>query len=219
MPATGPARPAEPMPLPLRSPPPAFRHLVAIAALFAQLFVATGAPVFARPGAGKAGAVPFPCQSHPCGCQTSEQGWAGDCCCFTLEQKLAWADARGIVPPEHVRPAVAARKQARENTESCCAKKVKRSCCESADEAPAAANCPPEQPRASELGVRWVAGVFAQKCRGEGPGGLLKLELISLAAPSPALRDSFDPVDSVCVPDPRPTSALHIPPTPPPRNS
>lgn len=206
------------MRLPRRLPRSAFRHSVAVAALFAQLFAATGAPVFARPGAAKAGAIPFPCQNHPCGCQTSEQGWAGDCCCFTLEEKLAWADARGVTPPEHVRPTVAARKLARKSETSCCAKKAAPSCCdrtaEEADE-----SCAPERVQHAKPVIKWVAGVFAQKCRGEGTAGLLKLELISLAAPLTALHDAFDPVDSVRDPHPRLTSALHIPPTPPPRNS
>ena len=194
-----------------------WRHFVALAGLLAQVFAATGAPVFARPSAGKQGAIPFPCQNHPCGCQTSEQGWAGDCCCFTLEEKLAWADARGITPPEHVRPTVEARKHARESETSCCAKKAKpHSCCDSADEpAPSA----PERAQVNKLGVRWVAGVFAQKCRGEGPAGLLKLELISVPAHTSASRDGAGPVDSVREPNVRLTSAPHAPPTPPPRTS
>lgn len=201
------------LPRPLPSAP--IRHFVAVGALLAQVFAATGAPVFSRPGTGKTGAVPFPCQSHPCGCQTSEQGWAGDCCCFTLEEKLAWADARGITPPEHVRPAVAARKRARETDQSCCTKKA-RSCCERAAEAESA---PPEPLRTGKPGVRWVAGVFAQKCRGEGPAGLLKLELISIPAHTPAPRAAADPVDSVREPNAPLISTPHVPPTPPPRIS
>lgn len=203
------------MRFPRRLPRRLFRHAVAVAALFAQLLAATGAPVFARPGTGKAGAVPFPCQNHPCGCATSEQGWAGDCCCFTLEEKLAWADARGVTPPEHVRPTVEARKLARKSETSCCAKKSAPSCCPAdAKKDGAPEHVPPAKPA-----IKWVAGVFAQKCRGEGTAGLLKLELISTPALSAALREIAHARDSVRVPDPRLTSALHIPPTPPPRNS
>lgn len=185
-----------------RSPPDAFRRLAAVAALLAQLLAATGGPVFARP-ANKPGGTPFPCQSHPCGCATSEQGWAGDCCCFTLEEKLAWADARGVSPPAHVRPAVAARALARTRPASCCAKRSAPACCEK-----------PEP--ASKPAVRWVAGVFAQRCRGEAAGGLLKLDLLSVPADPPA-PVALDPVDSVRDPRPRPTLVSATPPEPPPR--
>lgn len=206
------------MRFPRRLPRRTLRHVVAVAALLAQAFAATGAPVFARPGAGKSGAVPFPCQNHPCGCATSEQGWAGDCCCFTLEEKLAWADARGVTPPEHVRPAVAARKLAPKSEASCCAKKSAPSCCDRT-EGGAGKSCAPEHLQPAKPVIKWVAGVFAQKCRGEGTAGLLKLELISIPAPSAVLREVARTRDVVRAPDPRLTSALHIPPTPPPRNS
>ena len=77
-------------------PPHLLRHVVAAAALLGQVVAAVGAPVPSRALANKSASVPFPCLGHPCGCSTSEQGWAGDCCCFTLEEKLAWADARDI---------------------------------------------------------------------------------------------------------------------------
>jgi hypothetical protein len=43
---------------------------------------------------------PFPCRNHPCGCQNAEQCWR-NCCCFTPEEKLAWAEVHGIVPPPY----------------------------------------------------------------------------------------------------------------------
>ena len=71
--------------------------------LISQLVTAVGVPVplptRTKPNAG----VPFPCQNRPCGCLTSEQCWAGDCCCFSYEEKLRWAEANGVVPPAPVR--------------------------------------------------------------------------------------------------------------------
>ena len=193
--------PDRPMRLPLRLSPRLLRHTLAVAALFAQLVAATGAPVASRPPTshGKSGGVAFPCQDHPCGCSTSEQGWAGDCCCFTLEQKLAWADANGVTPPPHVRPAV----EARRANKSCCAKTA-ASCCE-------------EQPRPAQPSVRWVGGVLSAKCRGDAPGGLFKFELIAIPAAPASTLTNVDPVASACVLDSRLTSTSHIPPTPPPR--
>jgi hypothetical protein len=195
------------MRVPRRVPPRFVRQFLAVVALLAQLVAATGAPVPSRvPSANnKKPGAPFPCQDHPCGCATSEQGWAGDCCCFTLEQKLDWADERGITPPAHVRPMVAARKKAEK---PCCAKTATASCCER------------EQEKARPApSVRWVVGVFAQKCRGEGFGGLLKLELIVVPEQEPAPRDAFEPTESVRISNSRVTRISLCPPTPPPRLS
>ncbi len=38
---------------------------------------------------------PFPCQDRPCGCRTADQ-CRKQCCCFTKEQKIAWAKKRGV---------------------------------------------------------------------------------------------------------------------------
>lgn len=43
---------------------------------------------------------PFPCQGCGCGCKTAEQCWTG-CCCFTPSQRIAWAKANGVKPPDY----------------------------------------------------------------------------------------------------------------------
>lgn len=48
---------------------------------------------------------PFPCQDRPCGCRSAEQCWRG-CCCFTMQQKLAWAKEHGVEPPAFVQAVV-----------------------------------------------------------------------------------------------------------------
>ena len=52
------------------------------------------------------GATPFPCQGHRCGCQSAEQCWA-NCCCFTPEQRMAWAREHLVEPPAELVAAVA----------------------------------------------------------------------------------------------------------------
>src|SRR5437868_5903658 len=48
---------------------------------------------------------PFPCQDHPCGCATAEDCWR-HCCCFTAEERWAWARQHNIEPPAYAeRPA------------------------------------------------------------------------------------------------------------------
>jgi hypothetical protein len=180
--------------------------------VFAQVVAATGAPVFVPHTSTKAAPIPYPCQSHACGCSASERSWAGDCCCYTLEQKLAWAEARGIEPPEHVRPMVAAR-AAKKAKPACCSKPKKSSCCDAHEPEP---KCEDESPAPK---LTWVAGVFAQKCRGEGPGGLLEVGAVIAPELPPATRAprpvcEFEPPTDVHT---RSTSSP--PPIPPPRLS
>lgn len=61
-----------------------------------SLGIPTAAPVDKR-GAGE----PFPCQDCPCGCKDAETCWR-DCCCFTNQQKLAWAKRHRVQPPAFV---------------------------------------------------------------------------------------------------------------------
>ena len=155
---------------------------------------------------------PYPCQDHACGCGSSEECWKGDCCCFTLEQKLVWAETRGLEPPDHVRPLVEARKGKIEqhHRKSCCeptssaadsleskeagdlapcesglsATIAPKHCHESTSEC---SDCHTEPPHASHSGVspikvKWIIGIFAQRCRGLGPTGLLQLQIVGLAS-------------------------------------
>jgi hypothetical protein len=161
---------------PLRS------RLPAGLALVAYLVAAVGFPLPAAPR--KDSGQPFPCQDHPCGCQTAEQCWR-HCCCFTPEEHWAWAEAHHVTPPPYaVRPAArgwhTARlgNQAGGQTEpssdaSCCAHAAK-GCCH---DAPRHASCchsdpgvdtsrPPSDRPASRGGWRWAVGVDALHCQG-----------------------------------------------------
>ena len=229
------------------------RDLLVWLALSSHLAVAFGFPLPAPGRTKPTDGAAYPCQSFPCGCLSSEQCWAGDCCCFTLEQKVAWAEANGVEPPPHVRPLVASR-QARPSAppkkkKSCCAETAPEpapvpppTCC--GDRPPAAAGCrdaaPPrsgtpaadraldaatsepdareESAPAAGPGVRWAAGVFAQKCRGEGPAGLLQPDPtpapdVAPAVPPAPARDAHPRPRSE-----RPTSLTHRPPARPPRS-
>ena len=173
------------------------RDVVLWLTLCSHAMVTFGFPSPAPSRAKSTDGVAYPCQSRPCGCITSGQCWAGDCCCFTLEEKVAWAGANGVTPPGHVRPLVESRRSrpAPAKKESCCS----------------------EAPPAAGPGVRWVAGVFAQKCRGEGAAGLFQLDptlvpdVAPVALPEPD-RDVHLPPRSE-----RPAPLTHQPPTRPPR--
>jgi hypothetical protein len=42
----------------------------------------------------------FPCQDHACGCGSAEQCWQ-HCCCFTVQERWAWARDHAIAPPSY----------------------------------------------------------------------------------------------------------------------
>jgi hypothetical protein len=193
------------------------RQILAAAVVFAQVIAATGAPVFVTQKPGTSAEVPHPCQGHACACATSEQSWTGDCCCFTLEEKLAWAETRGIEPPEHVRPLVAERAAAKK-AKSCCSKPKKRSCC-AEHEPKACSEEPPPPPEPSEPKLKWVVSVFAQKCRGDGPAGLLELGA-SIAPVLPSAPREPRPARDFDRPTDTPVRFTSFqPPIPPPRAS
>ena len=131
------------------------RDAIAMLAIVSHLIVAFGLPLpFVR--CTSDASAPYPCQFRPCGCASSDLCWKGDCCCFTLEEKLEWADVNGIEPPSHVRPLVETRKSYRPIATK------KKSCCPLHESNP--------DP------VIWVVGLFAQKCRGDSPATLFTLE-------------------------------------------
>ncbi len=90
--------------------------------LAAYLVAAVGVPLPAY--VRKQSSEPFPCQHHACGCATAEQCWQ-DCCCYSPEQKLAWAHENHVQPPEHLVAQVATIRA----TASHCAAKPSGQCC------------------------------------------------------------------------------------------
>jgi hypothetical protein len=75
--------------------------------LIAQQLVAGAGISLPCPVAAADSAERFPCEHCGCGCQSAERCWT-HCCCFTAQQKVAWARQNGVAVPEFV---VAAAKQ------------------------------------------------------------------------------------------------------------
>jgi hypothetical protein len=87
------------------------RGFVAALLIINQFAVASGLPLPASAAAmnstvKKDLSKPFPCMNRPCGCLNADQCWHS-CCCFTMREKLAWAEANGVEPPAFVREAAA----------------------------------------------------------------------------------------------------------------
>jgi hypothetical protein len=77
------------------------RRLIPSLTLVAYLGAAIGFPVSPLPA--KQGGQPFPCQNHQCGCRSAEECWR-HCCCFTAEQRWAWAREHHVEPPAVAEP-------------------------------------------------------------------------------------------------------------------
>lgn len=92
----------------------------------------------------------FPCEGCACGCGTAEHCWT-QCCCHSLDQRLAWAEANGVALPRAVALLAFARFQQRDREASlpaCCRASDQHACC-----APAR-----RLPSMSSLACKGVAG-------------------------------------------------------------
>jgi hypothetical protein len=179
------------------------RRVVVIVLLVGQLFSAVGMPLPAAP-VPKDLSQPFPCMNNPCGCSNAEACWRS-CCCTTLAERLAWAREHGVEPPEYVR------------------EEVEHSSDGDCD--PGAPNCPHckkkhdhKSAAAQPPCVRWVLGIAARRCHGDGPMAFFA-DTPALPASAPltiAVRRPSVPRIAVAA-ERRPTIA-HQPPSPPPRS-
>jgi hypothetical protein len=219
------------------------RKAAAVLTLLSHLFATFGFPLPAPFSSSiKDASQPFPCQNRPCGCLTAEQCWAGDCCCFTLEEKLAWAEANGIEPPEHVRPLVELRKSRVANAQkkSCCAEShsgshpSSSSCCSHSDSSESyccnqdsdnpvpksqCPHCDPKPTSKGPSGVRWIVGIFAQNCRGSSLAMQFQLHPVIVSDVTQILLERPGPLDWVAPQMVHIASISHSPPKPPPRCS
>lgn len=124
-------------------------------------------PVTTRMDKARGGPV-YPCQNRPCGCLSYEQCWAGDCCCFTLEQKIGWARDQGENVPETALAKLADREGSctQEPCEHCVREK---SCCERSQ------TREPENNKTLFSGWKVVIGSFVSGCHGESGSGPVSL--------------------------------------------
>jgi len=223
--------------------------------LFSHLIVTFGFPLPVLSRIKSVDSVAYPCQSRPCGCLSSQQCWAGDCCCFTLEEKVSWAKEHGVNPPEQVHSLIKARQGRTASTtptkNSCCSDeddqgkavtaqpaccKEKRSqsdegccgdgrgpavreetCCQSLESTSACDADEKIKSACDQTGVQFVVGFFAQKCRGQGPLSLCKIDpaivpvLAAISLANLECAYHITPCSDATI------SVTHSPPTRPPR--
>lgn len=156
---------------------------------------------------GKDLSRPFPCQHRPCGCRSAEQ-CKKKCCCFSAEQKLAWAKKNGVEPSEVVDSRALCQLETAAPTKSCCSSKPvtdqKRSKPISRTVARTA--------KCHEV----VIGVIAQECRGVAQ--TTSGQLVFLIPPVISVPSLIEPTgDRLIPPRCRLVQQLAEPPVPPPR--
>jgi hypothetical protein len=184
------------------------RALVVGVALVGYLAGVIGSPV--PPSVHKASSVAFPCQNHACGCMTAQQCWQ-HCCCFSPEEKTAWAQAHQVQPPPEAQTAQGWNQPRQRDREQ----HGKASCCgghHGADQA----GTPDSKPAERTKTTTWVLGMMSQQCGGASTSWLLG-EPVS--APPALVSWTYD-ASPVCWLQPcndPPTSAALVPPIPPPR--
>ncbi|WP_339729563.1 hypothetical protein [uncultured Gimesia sp.] len=134
-------------------------------------------PVGSRSSIEKDQSVAYPCQNRPCGCRSAEACWKG-CCCFTNREKLAWAEANGVLPPTYV--IVAAAKESATavcKAGGCCSKSGATheivqtdseadDCCSETDHSHSA-KMPAVKAADEESQTLFVIGALVQKCQGQ----------------------------------------------------
>ncbi|HQR07983.1 MAG TPA: hypothetical protein PLN21_14240 [Gemmatales bacterium] len=138
--------------------------------LFNLLFLIVGIPI--PHSRQKDKSVAYPCMDHACGCMNAEQCWRG-CCCYTREEKLAWAKENGVTPPAFVLA------QSEEEPKSCCsahkACHESSSCCEGGKKTATKTCCKShaEEQVDEEVHFTWLVTMQAMKCHGQDGWSLL----------------------------------------------
>jgi hypothetical protein len=168
------------------------RRLVVGLAVIAYLAATVGFPLPAS--SGKDRSIPYPCMDHACGCQSAIQCWTS-CCCFTAEERFAWARNRGIEPPDFAeRPAPSC------DRETHCACKEDHEHHE--DSAPARSH--------------WVIGLAAMTCNGLSASWIASG---AVTAPPPPVHwtPQLPLVGELFLTDPGFPNLRFSPPVPPPR--
>jgi hypothetical protein len=193
---------------------------VVLVVLFSLAAGTVGVPITRGPRKG--GLQPFPCQDCPCGCVDAEQCWRS-CCCQTNAQKLAWARAHHVTPPDFV--VAAAGRETRggpkadpNDAASCCSRlRAAPPCCRRGTE-PSRRRPLASADRASSAHgqVRWVLLEAANRCRGVNSFWLL---LSQVAVPAASV---WRPAEPACLDDcvGRTIRLLSVripPPVPPPK--
>jgi hypothetical protein len=184
------------------------RRFLALASLVCYLSVSSGFPL-PQPMVAKTSGERFPCEKHACGCTSAAQCWH-DCCCTTLDQRLAWAETNNVVVPEDIRSQLVLLRAT-----------PKRACCANRDahsrqDSSTRTCCTQPKVDRSKRSTTLVLPQLVRQCRG------LASSWISCGAVTPPPARTTCPfdlsfVDWLIVADPSLNAVSRSPDIPPPR--
>lgn len=144
----------------------------------------------------------FPCMHSGCGCNSAERCWSS-CCCHTLAERLAWARAHGVRPPDS---AIAAARRAGEDlgwlssgaaandgTSCCRAAPREAACCAETSDTAGHACCIAEENGQDIQVAASIVAWRAIKCRGQSLNWLTAVP--TLVPPSPVVAAALKMAD------------------------
>ena len=136
--------------------------------------------------------TPFPCQHRACGCLNAAQCWKS-CCCFPLQDRVAWAREHHVEPPTQVVVPVAepSKQEQDEDGDACCREAngtsptqpnpaAKKPACHHSSSPKSQDKNPPST---NDKSTVWVLGMMARKCGGDAA----EWSNVPLALPSAAV--------------------------------
>ena len=184
------------------------RNVVAVSLLAAITISVLPIPISIAPSCkSKDRSQPFPCQDRPCGCRSAEE-CKRKCCCFTSEQKLAWAKLNGVDASLIVA----------DTKPVSVPKAAKKACCASHSKTKLTRTSRPISKSSNGYTSKRkiVIGIVAQSCHGLaltafGHAVFLIPPVIQLVS------EIESTVERICAPAERMVNAFAEPPTPPPR--
>lgn len=112
-----------------------------------------------EPSVRKDRSRPFPCQDRPCGCRSAEQ-CRKKCCCFSSEQKQAWARRNGVALAEVIPDAKKSDASSQIAPRSCCTQR------RGSTNSSKASTSVARGMKKSQQRYRYMVGIAAQKCQG-----------------------------------------------------
>ena len=163
-------------------------------------------PISRSTGQGKDLSRPFPCQDRPCGCRSADQ-CRKRCCCFSHDQKLAWARKHGLKAEDVI---IAERPTAGETpAKKCCSTKS----------AGLTAHCAAAQTKSKpSKSSRFVLIVKAMECQGIEQTLFAQISFVTppVIAPIGLMQPTGERIDTeITLYSP----SVSEPPVPPPRIS
>ncbi len=150
--------------------------------------------------------IPFPCQFSGCGCKDAVQCWSS-CGCHTDAEKIAWAKANSVQPPEWFLEDLRTEPADPESASTC-----RGCCCCSQRPAPTPAEVSTDKDDSSH--TVYLNLKQRRRCNGQYDVDMATWYFVAPAdQPLPPISVSpLCPVD-----DQSPLAVTHLPPTPPPK--